>query len=83
MSEDYKKKIPVETCLHAASIVLGLGHPNIKAGLLISGVGCSTGLLVGIVDSQLVEGHLGKGSRAYRFTYNTGLKDDEIQKTKM
>ena len=47
--------------LHTASIVLGLGHPDVKASLLISGSGCcncSTGLLVGAVDGQLIKGDL-------------------------
>ena len=54
------------TCLHAAGIVLGLGHPDIKSSLLISGsscCNCSTGLLRSIVNSQLVEGDLKKEVR--------------------
>ena len=49
-----------QACLHAAGIVLGLGHSDVKSSLLISGIGCSAGLLIGVVDSQLVEGNLGK-----------------------
>ena len=49
------------TNLHAAGIVLGLGHPDVKASLLISGSGrcnCSTGLLVGAVDGQFIKSDL-------------------------
>ena len=38
--------------LHSASIMLSLGHPDIKASLLICGSDCSrycTGLLIGAV----------------------------------
>ena len=52
--------------LHTASIVLGLGHPDVEASLLISGSGscnCGTGLLVGAVDGQLIERNLNSGSR--------------------
>jgi hypothetical protein len=55
-----------KTCLHTAGIVLGLGHPDVKASLLISGSGCcncSTGLLVGAVDGQLIKRNLNSGSR--------------------
>ena len=44
--------------LHVTGIVLGLGHPDVKASLLISCSGCcncSIGLLVGAVDSQLIK----------------------------
>ena len=44
--------------LHAAGIMLGLGHPDVKACLLISGSGrcyCGTGLLVGAVDGELIK----------------------------
>ena len=47
-----------KACLHAASIVLRLGHTDVKSSLLISGSGrcnCSTGLLVGTVDGQLIK----------------------------
>ena len=50
-------------CLHAAGIMLGLGHPNVKSSLLISGCGCCNrgiGLLVGAVNSQLVKCDLEK-----------------------
>ena len=56
-----------KTCLHATSIMLGLGHPDVKSSLLISGSGCcncSTGLLVGTVDGQLIKCDLGLGGRA-------------------
>ena len=44
--------------LHSAGIMLGLGHPDVKASLLISGSGCcncSIGLLVGAVDGQFIK----------------------------
>ena len=43
--------------------MLGLGHPNVKSSLLISGCGCCNrgiGLLVGAVNSQLVKCDLEK-----------------------
>ena len=51
--------------------MLGLSHPDIEAGLLISGISRSTGLLVRIVNSQLVEGDLRKGNRVRNCTQNT------------
>ena len=54
------------TNLHATGIVLGLRHPDVKSSLLISSSGrcnCSTGLLVGTVDGQLIKRHLNSGSR--------------------
>ena len=52
-----------KACLHAPSVVLSLGHPNVKASLLVGGSGRGsycTGLLVGVVDSQLIKGNLQK-----------------------
>ena len=49
------------TNLHATGIVLGLRHPDVKSSLLISGSGrcnCSTGLLMGAVDGELVKRNL-------------------------
>ena len=54
------------TYLHAAGIVLSLGHPDVESSLLISGSGrcnCSTGLLVGAVHGQLIKCDLNSGSR--------------------
>ena len=51
-----------KACLHAAGIMLGLGHPDVKSSLLIGGSGrcnSSTGLLMGAVDGQLVKRDLG------------------------
>ena len=52
-------------CLHTTSIVFGLGHPDVKAGLLSSGimlglghVAIEGGDLIGVVKSQLVKGGL-------------------------
>ena len=55
--------------LHTASIVLCLGHPDIKASLLTSGSHCGgycTGLLDSAVDGQLIKGNLKKGDE-FRF----------------
>ena len=52
--------------LHAAGIMLGLGHPDVESSLLISSSGrcnCSIGLLMGTIDGQLVKCHLNPGSR--------------------
>ena len=52
--------------LHATGIVLGLRHPDVKSSLLISSSGrcnCSTGLLVGAVDGELIKCNLRLGSR--------------------
>ena len=52
--------------LHAAGIVLRLGHPDVESSLLISssgGCNCSIGLLVGAVDGQLIKRNLNSGSR--------------------
>ena len=51
-----------KACLHAAGIMLGLGHPDIKSSLLIGSSSCCIGLLVGVVDGQLVKCDLRKGS---------------------
>ena len=48
--------------------MLGLGHPDVKSSLLISGC-CScnrgTGLLVGAVDNQLIKCNLEKKVRHF------------------
>ena len=40
--------------------MLGLGHPDVKSSLLISSCSRCIGLLVGVVDSQLVKRDLRK-----------------------
>ena len=40
--------------------MLGLGHPDVKSRLLICSCNCRIGLLVGVVNSQLVKGNLRK-----------------------
>ena len=53
--------------------MLRLGHPDVKSSLLISCsscCNCSTGLLVGAVDSQLVKRNLRKDSEGGKDWYN-------------
>ena len=58
--ENTRKKNVSKACLHSAGVMLGLGHPDVKSSLLIGSCSRCIGLLVGVVDSQLVKRDLRK-----------------------
>ena len=59
-AEEHRPQCYSNACLHATGIMLGLGHPDVKSRLLICSCNCRIGLLVGVVNSQLVKGNLRK-----------------------
>ena len=77
--------------LHTASIVLGFGHPDVKASLLTCGimlglghVAIEGGDLIGVVKSQLVKGGLHITSSQFGFghlSFKLGLLVGSIQRS--